>query len=106
MKRKKQRSQGDFEGLKICLIKGVDNMTIRIGFDFGSTGNCGKTIRFETDLSKCPQQIFTKISNKILVCRVLLGKSKSFDGPNSNLNPLALQQEGYDSFFCHGNAES
>ena len=70
------------------------------GFRMGSSGMYGAGIYFATDSSKSSQEIYTKGSNKLLVCSVLLGKYKTVDKADSSLSLEKLKREGFDSVFA------
>ncbi len=60
----------------------------------------GQGIYFATDSSKSAQEIYTKGSHKLLLCKVLLGRSKEVKAANHALCFRKLQQEGFDSVFA------
>ena len=68
-------------------------------------GMYGAGIYFATDSSKSAQPIYTKGSNKLLVCKVLLGKSMNVAGANKGLNLKELKTKGYDSAFAPRNSK-
>ena len=68
-------------------------------------GMYGAGIYFATDSSKSAQEIYTKGSNKLLVCKVLLGKSMNVAGANKGLNLQELRNKGYDSAFAPRNSK-
>ncbi|XP_028413718.1 NFX1-type zinc finger-containing protein 1-like [Dendronephthya gigantea] len=63
-------------------------------------GMYGQGIYFATDSSKSAQNIYTKGSQKLLLCLVILGKSKTVQQSDYNLNKQKLRSHGYDSVFA------
>ena len=63
-------------------------------------GMYGQGIYFATDSSKSAQAIYTKGSNKLLLCDVLLGKSKTVLRAAPDLNYETLRKEKFDSVFA------
>ncbi|GLJ17149.1 hypothetical protein SUGI_0296770 [Cryptomeria japonica] len=62
----------------------------------------GRGIYFATDSSKSAQQIYTKGSNKLLLCEVLLGRTWTVQQVNPYMAKMDKQQinkKGYDSLF-------
>ena len=57
----------------------------------------GDGIYFSSCASKSAQAIYTKGSNKILLCEVILGKSKIVESHDYNLTLDKIRQEGFDS---------
>ena len=66
----------------------------------------GAGIYFATDSSKSAREIYTKGSNKLLVCQVLLGKPLDVKGANKNLDLKALRKKGCDSVYAPRNSAS
>ena len=60
----------------------------------------GQGIYFATDSSKSAQQIYTVGSNKLLLCDVLLGKSKKVFSADTKLSLKKIRDEGCDSVFA------
>ena len=60
----------------------------------------GQGIYFATDSSKSAQQIYTGGSNKLLLCDVLLGKSKKVCSADTKLSLKKIRDEGFDSVFA------
>jgi hypothetical protein len=60
-------------------------------------GMYGQGIYFATDSSKSAREIYTKGSQKLLLCQVLLGKSKEVRHADNSLNKDKLRSERYDS---------
>ena len=63
-------------------------------------GMYGKGIYFATDSSKSAQDIYTKGSDQLLICDVLLGKSKTVDRAHNTMTAKRLKEEGYDSLYA------
>ena len=64
----------------------------------------GAGIYFATDSSKSAREIYTKGSNKLLVCQVLLGKSLPVTGADKKLDIRALRKKGCDSVYAPRNS--
>ena len=45
------------------------------------------------------RELYTKGSNKLLLCKVLLGKSYEAKRPMNDLTPAKIKQMGYDSVY-------
>jgi hypothetical protein len=75
------------------------------GFRLGSKGMYGAGIYFATDSSKSAQEIYTKGSKKLLVCKVLIGKSMTVQGADRNLNLQSLKSKGFDSVLAPRNSQ-
>ena len=60
----------------------------------------GQGIYFATDSSKSAQKIYTKGSQKLLLCQVILGKSKEVHMADPTLNKQKLRSERCDSVFA------
>ena len=78
------------------------NNIIKSGFKLPSaTGQMfGPGIYFASDSSKSAQEVYTKGSNMLLVCEVLLGKAKTVDKACTWMTSKKLSDEGYDSLFA------
>merc|ERR1712183_389227 len=64
----------------------------------------GAGIYFATDSSKSAREIYTKGSNKLLVCTVLLGKTMNVSGADKTLDLNKLRTRGFDSVFAPRNS--
>ena len=73
---------------------------VKEGFRVGTEGMYGPGVYFATDSSKSAQNIYTKGSNQLLLCEVLLGKSKTVDKAMTWMTLQKLKVEGYDSVFA------
>ena len=69
-------------------------------------GMYGQGIYFATDSSKSAQEIYTKGSNKLLLCDVLLGKSKAVNQASPELDYATLRKEKFDSVFAPRDTKS
>ena len=107
----KTRCSGRYTALKFHGTgdEGIKNIP-KEGFwdpkQHSKTGMFGKGIYFSTNSSKSGQYVYTKGSNKILVCEVLLGKSKVVQGSDSSLTLEKIRHEGYDSVFAPRDTKS
>ena len=63
-------------------------------------GMYGQGIYFATDSSKSAQKIYTKGSQKLLLCHVILGKSKEVSKADPTLNKQKLRSERCDSVYA------
>ncbi len=63
-------------------------------------GMYGQGIYFATDSSKSAQPIYTKGSHKLLLCHVLLGRSKVINKSDSTLSNRKLREGGFDSVYA------
>jgi hypothetical protein len=92
---------GDLEDLKFHGTDdaGVEGIT-RNGFRVGSVGMYGAGIYFATDSSKSSQTIYTKGSNKLLLCKVFLGRALTVTKADKFLTGESLRKKGYDSVFA------
>ena len=74
---------------------------IESGFILPKTaGMYGKGVYFATDSSKSAQKIYTKGSNMLLVCDVLLGKPLIVEKADHNLSENALKKKYCDSVYA------
>ena len=79
---------------------GVKNIPID-GFRLPSQpGMYGSGIYFATNSSKSAQEIYTKQSNTLLLCKVLLGKELIQRSANNKLDQKELKKKGCDSVFA------
>lgn len=104
----KSRAFGDyidtkFHGTSDEGVKGITENGFRLpdeNLQDGKRGMFGQGIYFATDSSKSAQQIYTKGSGKLLLCQVILGKSKSVLAADNKLNKNKLRDQKYDSIFA------
>ena len=84
------------------------NEIIRNGFKTPETnpqtseepGMYGQGIYFATGSSKSAREIYTKDSQKLLLCEVILGKSMTVEKPDSTLNKEKLIEKKCDSVYA------
>ena len=80
--------------------EGVEGIP-KTGFRLPSNpGMYGKGVYFATDSSKSSRYIYTKGSNALLLCKVLLGKSLVVTKDDNTLDKNKLRSRGYDSVFA------
>jgi hypothetical protein len=92
---------GEHEDLKFHGTDDVGvNGIVKNGFRLGKPGMYGAGVYFATDSSKSSQQIYTKGSNKLLLCQVFLGKAKTVISADKSLTKERLKSEGCDSVFA------
>ena len=60
----------------------------------------GQGVYFASNSSKSAQEIYTKKSNKLLVCKVLLGKSLAATTAMNGLTPDEMKKMRYDSLYA------
>jgi len=66
-----------------------------------STNNMfGQGIYFASNSSKSARDLYTKGSNKLLLCKVLLGKSYTAHSAKNDLTPQKVKQMGFDSVYA------
>lgn len=63
-------------------------------------GMFGRGIYFATDSSKSAQERYTKGSQTLVMCKVLLGKSKVLITEDRSITFEKLKQEGFDSVYA------
>lgn len=66
----------------------------------------GQGIYFATDSSKSGQDIYTKGSQKLLLCDVLIGKCKMVTSADQSLCRETLQREHFDSVYAIRDSKS
>lgn len=83
----------------------IDNI-VKGGFkEPRKPGMFGFGIYFATDSSKSAQQKYTKGSDKILLCDVLVGRSLTLDSAQNTLDYQQIKDKGYDSVFARRGSE-
>ena len=105
----KSRASGDyidtkFHGTSDDGVKGI----VRKGFKMPEAnprppkkrGMYGQGIYFATDSSKSARSIYTKGSQKLLLCQVILGNSMTVDKADNTLNKKKLQSNKCDSVYA------
>ena len=63
-------------------------------------GMFGQGIYFATDSSKSAQKIYTQGSQKLLLCQVILGRSKEVHQADYSLNKKKLRSNQFDSVYA------
>ena len=104
----KTRAFGDyidtkFHGTSDKGVKGITKNGFRLPDENPSDdkrGMFGQGIYFATDSSKSAQEIYTKGSGKLLLCQVILGKSKVVHEADNKLNKKKLKEQKYDSVYA------
>jgi len=89
--------QRKFHGTGPEGIEGIPKTGFRMP---DKAGMYGQGIYFATDSSKSAQAIYTKGSNKLLLCDVLLGKSKQVNRADPLLTLDKIRRSGFDSIFA------
>ena len=86
---------------------GVEGIT-KSGFRLPTGGNpmYGFGIYFASDASKSAQEIYTKGSNKLLLCEVLMGKSLTVESAQNNMTLAELKKRQCDSLFAKRDTKS
>lgn len=64
----------------------------------------GRGIYFATDSSKSAQIIYTKGTNKLLLCEVLVGNAKTVLKADFSLTLAKIRAEGFDSVLAPRNS--
>lgn len=102
----KSEAYGDLEDFKFHGTDdaGVEGIT-KNGFRIGKAGMYGAGIYFATDSSKSSQATYTKGSNKLLLCKVFLGRAKVVLKADHNLSGKILRAGKYDSVFAPRNTK-
>ena len=86
-----------FHGTDDAGIEGITKNGFRLPT---KPGMYGAGIYFATDSSKSAQRIYTKGSNKLLLCDVILGRSYEARVAKNYLNLKWLRDRQYDSVFA------
>ena len=93
-----------FHGTSDDGVKGIVENGFRMPpktLPFGQKpGMYGQGIYFATDSSKSARGIYTKGSNKLLLCKVLVGKSLPLKKADNKMNVQRLKDEKCDSIFA------
>ena len=96
LKRYDHRTALKFHGTSTDAV----NAIVKDGFIIGSAGMFGAGIYFATDSSKSAQKMYTKGSDQLLVCDVILGKTKEVQTAANDMTLQKLKGMGYDSLFA------
>ncbi len=92
-----RRSELKFHGTSKDGVEGI----IKDGFRLPTKGGMyGTGVYFATDSSKSAQELYTKGSNMLLLCDVLLGKSRTVDKAFPRMDLATMQKDKYDSLFA------
>ena len=92
-----------FHGTSDEGVKGITTDGFRLpdeNVPEGERGMFGQGIYFATDSSKSAQAIYTKGSGKLLLCQVILGKTKVVRKADDKLNKKKLKEQKYDSVYA------
>ena len=77
------------------------NAIIKDGFKLPSkAGLYGKGVYFASDSSKSAQEIYTKGSNMLLLCKIALGRTYTVEGGQQSMTLEKLTKRKYDSLFA------
>ena len=98
----KLKSFGDFiddkfHGTDNAGVEGITTNGFRLP---EAAGMYGAGVYFATDSSKSAQERYTKGSKKLLLCKVLLGKSLNLIKSDRTMNLQKLCLKGYDSIYA------
>ena len=100
---KKKMVDPTYEALKFhgTSAEAVD-VIVEKGFKMPKSSNqmYGPGIYFATDSSKSAQEMYTKGSNMLLLCNVLLGKTYTVDSAQKDMTLKRLRNLGYDSLYA------
>ena len=92
-----------FHGTSDEGVKGITKNGFRMpneNLPYPKRSMFGQGIYFATDSSKSAREIYTKGSNKLLLCDVLLGKSKEVRSADKWWNKKRLRSERCDSLYA------
>ena len=101
----KKRCTGQYVALKFHGTgkEGIEKIP-REGFKIPEVVNrrlmYGQGIYFATDSSKSAQEIYTKGTKKLLLCKVLLGNAKTVLSGDASLTLEKIRAEGFDSVLA------
>jgi len=87
-----------FHGTTSEAVESIVQSGFKLPTTRGQMFGCG--IYFASDSSKSAQERYTKGSNMLLVCEVLLGKTKTVDKRCRDMTYAKIRAEGYDSLFA------
>ncbi|KAK2702413.1 hypothetical protein QYM36_018975 [Artemia franciscana] len=93
-------SREKFHGTNAESCKKIINNGFRLPGNDAKQRMFGCGIYFATDSSKSAQQIYTKGSNILILCDVLLGKEMKVSTPQYAMNLGTIRSLGYDSLFA------
>ena len=86
------------DGIKFIPKKGFKLPKPENPWELTRMFGCG--IYFSTVSSKSSQNIYTKGTNKLLLCEVLIGKAKQVNSSDPTLTKEKLKQQGFDSVYA------
>ncbi|XP_065051269.1 NFX1-type zinc finger-containing protein 1-like isoform X2 [Rhopilema esculentum] len=86
-----------FHGTDEKAIEGIINQGFRLP---QKCGMYGKGIYFATDSSKSAQKVYTKGSNMLLLCDVLIGRTLTVETASRGMTLKQLNQQKFDSLFA------
>eukprot|EP00252_Welwitschia_mirabilis_P023075 TRINITY_DN642_c0_g2_i4.p1 TRINITY_DN642_c0_g2~~TRINITY_DN642_c0_g2_i4.p1 ORF type:complete len:315 (+),score=37.72 TRINITY_DN642_c0_g2_i4:119-946(+) len=87
-----------FHGTDDAAIEGITKEGFRLP-RANKNNMFGRGCYFATDSSKSAQNIYTKGSNKLFLCSVLLGKTWTVQEDHPDMDPEKLRKKGFDSVY-------
>ncbi|XP_065567083.1 uncharacterized protein LOC136031433 isoform X4 [Artemia franciscana] len=99
-------SREKFHGTNTEACENIITNGFRLPRNDGQQRMFGFGIYFATDSSKSAQQIYTKGSNILILCDVLLGKEMKVSTPQYIMNYNTIKSLGYDSLFAPRDTKS
>ncbi|KAK2704508.1 hypothetical protein QYM36_016789 [Artemia franciscana] len=99
-------SQEKFLGTNAKACRNIIENGFRQHFNYGQQQSFGLGIYFAGDSSKSAQQIYTKGSNILILCDVLLGKEMKVSTSQYTINYYTIRSLGYDSLFAPADTKS
>ncbi|KAH9314793.1 hypothetical protein KI387_023420, partial [Taxus chinensis] len=87
-----------FHGTDDAGIEGIIHDGFRLPKK-GARNMFGQGCYFATDSSKSAQKIYTKGSNKLLLCEVILGRTWTVQEDHPEMDRDQIRRKGYDSLF-------
>ncbi|XP_065583340.1 uncharacterized protein LOC136042317 isoform X2 [Artemia franciscana] len=99
-------SREKFHGTNTEACENIITNGFRLPRNDGQQRMFGFGIYFATDSSKSAQQIYTKGSNILILCDVLLGKEMKVSTPQYTMNYNTIKSLGYDSLFAPRDTKS
>ncbi|XP_065567081.1 uncharacterized protein LOC136031433 isoform X2 [Artemia franciscana] len=99
-------SREKFHGTNTEACENIITNGFRLPRNDGQQRMFGFGIYFATDSSKSAQQIYTKGSNMLILCDVLLGKEMKVSTPQYTMNYNTIKSLGYYSLFAPRDTKS
>ncbi|XP_065583318.1 uncharacterized protein LOC136042298 [Artemia franciscana] len=99
-------SREKFHGTNTEACENIITNGFRLPRNDGQQRMFGCGIYFATDSSKSAQQIYTKGSNILILCDVLLGKEMKVSTPQYTMTYNTIRSLGYDSLFAPRDTKS